>query len=77
MRSSKLDVLKLAPTIYAWSRATQMYADPSVTRSRNDLEYVTTLQKLVLSIIVNKEILDAAGHSAGPRWLKNYLFIPQ
>ena len=72
-------MLKLAPTIYAWSRATETYADPSVimTRSRNDLEYATTLQKLMLSIIVNKENLDAAGHPAGPGWLKNCFFIPQ
>jgi TRAP transporter TAXI family solute receptor len=63
---------KIGGTVYTWSDETETYAVPSVimTRARNDAQYATTLQKLVLSIITNKENLDSTGH---PKWKTSFV----
>ena len=63
---------KIGPAVYAWTGETETYAVPSVimTRARNEAEYATTLQKLVLCIIANKEHLDATGH---PKWKTSFV----
>ena len=63
---------KIGSTAYPWSGETETYAVPSVimTRVRNDAQYAVTLQKVVLSIVVNKETLDATGH---PKWKESFV----
>ena len=41
-----------------------------MTRNRDERDYIATLQKLVLSILVNKEHLDATGH---PKWKDSFV----
>jgi TRAP transporter TAXI family solute receptor len=59
-------------SVYAWADNVETYAVPSVimTRNRDQDDYVSTLQKLVLSILVNKEYLDAQGH---PKWKDSFI----
>lgn len=63
---------KIEASVYPWAGAVETYAVPSVimTRNRNDREYVTDLQKLVLAILANKDKLDASGH---PKWKDSYI----
>jgi TRAP transporter TAXI family solute receptor len=63
---------KIAKSVYAWADDVETYAVPSVimTRNRDERDYAVTLQKLVLSILVNKENLDATGH---PKWKDSYV----
>jgi TRAP transporter TAXI family solute receptor len=63
---------KIDNTVYPWTGEIEVYSVPSVlmTRARNDLQYVATLQKLVLSILVNKEMLDATGHA---KWKSSFV----
>lgn len=63
---------KIEKSVYSWSDETETYAVPSVimTRNRDERDYASTLQKLVLSILVNKETLDATGH---PKWKDSYV----
>ena len=62
----------IAKSVYAWADAIETYAVPSVimTRNRDESDYATTVQKLVLAILVNKENLDATGH---PKWKDSYV----
>ena len=63
---------KIEKSVYAWADAFETYAVPSVimTRNRDERDYATTLQKLVLAILVNKETLDSTGH---PKWKDSYV----
>jgi uncharacterized protein len=63
---------KIAKSVYAWADDVETYAVPSVimTRNRDERDYAVMLQKLVLSILVNKENLDATGH---PKWKDSYV----
>ena len=58
---------KIDKSVYAWADAFDTHAVPSVlmTRNRLDSDYAATLQKLVLLILLNKEVLDSNGH---PKW---------
>jgi TRAP transporter TAXI family solute receptor len=63
---------KIEKSVYPWADAFETYAVPSVimTRNRDARDYAVTLQKLVLAILVNKEILDLTGH---PKWKDSYV----
>lgn len=63
---------KLNKSSYPWAEDIETYAVPSVimTRNRDERDYAISLQKLVLSILVNKENLDATGH---PKWKDSYV----
>lgn len=63
---------KIAKAVYSWAEEHDTYAVPSVimTRNRGEDDYVAALQKLVLSILVNKELLDATGH---PKWKDSFV----
>lgn len=63
---------KIEASVYPWAGAVETYAVPSVimTRNRNDREYISDLQKLVLAILANKDKLDASGH---PKWKDSYI----
>jgi hypothetical protein len=63
---------KIDKSVYPWAGEIEAYSVPSVlmTRPRNDLEYAATLQKLVLSVLVNKEQLDSTGH---PKWKSSFV----
>ena len=63
---------KIESSVYPWAGAIETYAVPSVimTRNRNDRDFAANLQKLVLSILVNKEKLDSSGH---PKWKDSYI----
>ena len=63
---------KIEKSVYAWADASETHAVPSVimTRNRAENDYASALQKLVLSILVNKEYLDTTGH---PKWKDSYL----
>jgi TRAP transporter TAXI family solute receptor len=63
---------KIAKSVYAWADDVETYAVPSVimTRNRDERDYAVMLQKLVLSVLVNKENLDATGH---PKWKDSYV----
>jgi len=63
---------KIAKSVYSWADEHDTYAVPSVimTRNRSENEYVSTMQKLVLSILVNKELLDTTGH---PKWKDSFV----
>jgi TRAP transporter TAXI family solute receptor len=63
---------KLDKATYPWAEDIETYAVPSVimTRNRDERDYAISLQKLVLSILVNKENLDATGH---PKWKDSYV----
>jgi len=62
----------IAKSVYSWAENVETYAVPSVimTRNRDQSDYIVTLQKLVLSILVNKEYLDANGH---PKWKDSFV----
>ena len=47
-----------------WAADSETYAVPSVimTRERDNRDYVATLQKLLIAILLNKETLDSTGH---------------
>ena len=53
--------------VYPWAGEVETFAVPSaiMTRDRRDSEYVTLIQRLLLTILSNKEKLDAIGH---PKW---------
>ena len=63
---------KIEKSVYPWADAFETYAVPSVimTRNRDERDYVMTLQKLVLSLLINKETLDLTGH---PKWNESYI----
>ncbi|TMA65879.1 MAG: TAXI family TRAP transporter solute-binding subunit [Deltaproteobacteria bacterium] len=63
---------KIEKSVYPWADDFETYAVPSVimTRNRDERDYAVTLQKLVLSILVNKEKLDVTGH---PKWKDSYV----
>ncbi|HUD00555.1 MAG TPA: TAXI family TRAP transporter solute-binding subunit [Candidatus Polarisedimenticolaceae bacterium] len=63
---------KLGRSVYSWADDSETYAVPSVimTRERNDREYVATLQKLLIAILLNKETLDSTGH---PKWKNSFI----
>ena len=58
---------KIDKGIYPWAGDVDTFAVPSVimTRDRRDSEYVTLIQRLLLTILSNKATLDARGH---PKW---------
>jgi len=58
---------KIDKGIYPWAGEVETFAVPSVimTRDRRDSEYVTLIQRLLLTILSNKDKLDATGH---PKW---------
>ena len=55
---------KIERSVYPWAGDSETYAVPSVimTRERDDRQYVKTLQKLLIAILLNKETLDSTGH---------------
>jgi uncharacterized protein len=63
---------KIERAVYPWAVDSETYAVPSVimTRERDDREYVTTLQKLLIAILLNKETLDSTGH---PKWKSSFI----
>ena len=63
---------KIEKAVYSWADASETHAVPSVimTRNRAENDYASALQKLVLSILVNKEYLETTGH---PKWKDSYL----
>ncbi len=63
---------KLGRSVYPWAGDSETYAVPSVimTRERSDREYVATLQKLLIAILLNKETLDSTGH---PKWQSSFI----
>jgi TRAP transporter TAXI family solute receptor len=63
---------KIGRSVYPWAVDSQAYAVPSVimTRERGDREYVATLQKLLIAILLNKETLDSNGH---PKWKNSFI----
>ncbi len=63
---------KIEKSVYSWADASETHAVPSVimTRNRAENDYASALQKLVLSILVNKEYLDTTGH---PKWKDSYV----
>jgi uncharacterized protein len=62
----------IAKGVYLWADKIETHAVPSVimTRNRDQRDYIATLQKLVLSILVNKEYLDKTGH---PKWKDSFV----
>ncbi|HUF43313.1 MAG TPA: TAXI family TRAP transporter solute-binding subunit [Verrucomicrobiae bacterium] len=62
----------IAKGVYAWADRFETHAVPSVimTRNRDQRDYIATLQKLVLSILINKEYLDNTGH---PKWKDTFV----
>jgi uncharacterized protein len=58
---------KIDKGVYPWAGEVETFAVPSVimTRDRRDSEYVTLIQRLLLTILSNKDKLDATGH---PKW---------
>jgi len=58
---------KIDKGVYPWAGEVETFAVPSaiMTRDRRDSEYVTLIQRLLLTIFSNKEKLDAIGH---PKW---------
>jgi len=58
---------KIDKGIYPWAGEVETFAVPSVimTRDRRDSEYVTLIQRLLLTILSSKDKLDATGH---PKW---------
>jgi uncharacterized protein len=58
---------KIDKGVYPWAGEVETFAVPSaiMTRDRRDSEYVTLIQRLLLTILSNKQKLDAIGH---PKW---------
>lgn len=63
---------KIAKATYPWVDEVDTHAVPSVvmTRNRDDKDYVTAMQKLVLLILSQKDYLDANGH---PKWKDSFV----
>ena len=63
---------KIAKATYPWVEEVDTHAVPSVvmTRNRDDKDYVTAIQKLVLLILSQKDYLDANGH---PKWKDSFV----
>ncbi len=63
---------KIANSVYPWADEHDTYAVPSVimTRNRTEKDFIATVQKLLLSILVNKAVLDATGH---PKWKDSFV----
>ena len=63
---------KIEKSVYPWADEHDTYAVPSVimTRNRPDNDYASTLQRLVLSILANKESLNTTGH---PKWKDSFV----
>ncbi len=63
---------KIEKSVYRWADAFDTHAVPSVimTRNRAEHDYASTLQKLVLLILLNKQSLDSTGH---PKWKDSFL----
>ena len=63
---------KIDKTVYPWAGEIEAYSVPSVlmTRARNDFHYIVAVQKLVLSVLVNKDLLDSTGHA---KWRSSFL----
>jgi TRAP transporter TAXI family solute receptor len=59
-------------SVYPWADIIETYAVPSVimTRNRDQRDYASALQKLVLSILLNKDYLDSNGH---PKWKDSFV----
>lgn len=63
---------KIANSVYPWTAEVDTHAVPSVimTRNRAENDYVSTIQRLVLLILSQKEYLDASGH---PKWKDSFV----
>lgn len=63
---------KIAKSVYPWADEVDTHAVPSVimTRNRGENDYVSTVQRLVLLILTQKEQLDATGH---PKWKDSFV----
>ena len=63
---------KIAKSVYPWADEIDTHAVPSVimTRNRAENDYVSTMQRLVLVILSQKEYLDASGH---PKWKDSFV----
>jgi uncharacterized protein len=62
----------IAKSVYPWADEVNTHAVPSVvmTRNRTENDYVSTMQRLVLSILSQKENLDSTGH---PKWKDSFV----
>jgi uncharacterized protein len=62
----------IAKSVYPWTDEVNTHAVPSVvmTRNRTENDYVSTMQRLVLSILSQKENLDSTGH---PKWKDSFV----
>ena len=63
---------KITNSVYPWAAEVDTHAVPSVimTRNRAEGDYVSTMQRLVLLILSQKEYLDASGH---PKWKDSFV----
>ncbi|HEY5542073.1 MAG TPA: TAXI family TRAP transporter solute-binding subunit [Candidatus Binatia bacterium] len=63
---------KIAKSVYPWADEVDTHAVPSVimTRNRAENDYISTVQRLVLLILTQKEQLDATGH---PKWKDSFV----
>lgn len=62
----------IGKSMYPWADEVNTHAVPSVimTRNRAESDYVSTMQRLVLLILSQKENLDANGH---PKWKDSFV----
>jgi uncharacterized protein len=62
----------IARSVYPWADEIHTHAVPSVimTRNRAESDYASTVQRLVLLILSQKENLDATGH---PKWRDSFV----
>jgi TRAP transporter TAXI family solute receptor len=62
----------IAKSVYPWANEVNTHAVPSVvmTRNRTDSDYTSTVQRLVLLILSQKDSLDANGH---PKWKDSFV----
>jgi TRAP transporter TAXI family solute receptor len=63
---------KIAKSVYPWADEVDTHAVPSVimTRNRAENDYISTVQRLVLLVLTQKEQLDATGH---PKWKDSFV----
>jgi hypothetical protein len=63
---------KIAASMYPWATEIDTHAVPSVimTRNRAEQDFVSTMQRLVLLILSQKEYLDESGH---PKWKDSFV----
>ena len=63
---------KIAKSVYPWADEVATHAVPSVimTRNRTENDYISTVQRLVLLVLTQKEQLDATGH---PKWKDSFV----